>query len=263
MKLVVIGCGRVGAAVARDFSAEGWDVTAIDEKEEALSRPGILAELKPGRELHDKVESWLAWQRVKKEIDDGTLGGDFDRTDRAELQVKVKDSEESAKDEVWASYRYVVIADSHETDGLKIIDLGAGHASASETLCGRIIAALKSQGLLSESVGAGYIERNWPPALKETGAWPLASLRQSFLNGALTRMLDPDTVAVRPGQQDAADILGAVVAPNDRRRPTPLDNLLERTDHPGRRQRQIGLNAQTLSIEVIVHVDEPKAAPVA
>lgn len=149
---------------------------------------------KPGRELHDKVESWLAWQRVKKEIDDGTLGGDFDRTDRAELQVKVKDSEESAKDEVWASYRYVVIADSHETDGLKIIDLGAGHASASETLCGRIIAALKSQGLLSESVGAGYIERNWPPALKETGAWPLASLRQSFLNGALTRMLDPDTV---------------------------------------------------------------------
>ena len=149
---------------------------------------------KPGRELHNKVESWLAWQRVKKEIDDGTLGSDFDRTDRAELQVKVKDSEESAKDEVWASYRFVVIADSHEADGLKIIDLGAGHASASETLCGRIIAALKSQGLLSESVGAGYIERNWPPALKETGAWPLASLRQSFLNGALTRMLDPDTV---------------------------------------------------------------------
>lgn len=40
--------------------------------------------------------------------------------------------------------------------------------------------------------GAGYIERNWPPALKETGAWPLASLRQSFLNGALTRLVDPD-----------------------------------------------------------------------
>jgi hypothetical protein len=41
-------------------------------------------------------------------------------------------------------------------------------------------------------VGAGYIERNWPPALKESGAWPLASLRQSFLNGSLTRLLDPD-----------------------------------------------------------------------
>jgi hypothetical protein len=38
----------------------------------------------------------------------------------------------------------------------------------------------------------GYIERNWPPALKDAGAWPLASLRQSFLNGSLTRLVDPD-----------------------------------------------------------------------
>ncbi len=45
--------------------------------------------------------------------------------------------------------------------------------------------------MLNESVGAGYIERNWPPALKESGAWPLASLRQSFLNGSLTRLIDP------------------------------------------------------------------------
>ena len=40
MKLVVIGCGRVGASLARDFQSEGWDVTAVDEKEEALSRLG-------------------------------------------------------------------------------------------------------------------------------------------------------------------------------------------------------------------------------
>jgi len=53
---------------------------------------------------------------------------------------------------------------------------------------------LKSEALLNESVGAGYIERNWPPALKESGAWPLASLRQSFLNGALTRLVDPDLI---------------------------------------------------------------------
>ena len=84
------------------------------------------------------------------------------------------------------------MADSQEPDGLKVIDLGAGHCQRSETLCGRVIAALKSEALLNESVGAGYIERNWPPALKESGAWPLASLRQSFLNGALTRLLDPD-----------------------------------------------------------------------
>ena len=88
----------------------------------------------------------------------------------------------------------MIIADNKEKDGLQPIDLGAGNASAAETLCGRVITALKSKALLNESVGAGYIDRNWPPALKESGAWPLASLRQSFLNGALTRLLDPDAV---------------------------------------------------------------------
>ena len=152
---------------------------------------------KPGQDLRHKVELMLAWKRVAQEVAAGTLGGDFDRNDRAELQSKVKDSEEAAKDEVWGGYRFVVIADNREPDGLKVIDLGAGHSSSGETLCGRVIAALKSAALLNESVGAGYIGRNWPPALKQTGAWPLSSLRQSFLNGSLTRLLDPDTTLRR------------------------------------------------------------------
>jgi len=40
VKLVVIGCGRVGSRIARDFQADGWDVTAVDQKEEALARLG-------------------------------------------------------------------------------------------------------------------------------------------------------------------------------------------------------------------------------
>jgi hypothetical protein len=131
---------------------------------------------------------------VAREIAEGVLGADFDRTDRAEIQAAVRTAEDEAQDEVWGGYRFVVLADNQEHDGLKVIDLGAGHASGSETLCGRVIAALKSQALLNESVGAGYIERHWPPALRESGAWPLASLRQSFLNGALTRLLDPDGI---------------------------------------------------------------------
>ena len=149
---------------------------------------------KPGRDLRDKVELGLAWKRVAREVADGTLGGEFDKSDRAELQSKVKDAEGLAKDEVWGDYRFAVLADGQETDGLKVIDLGAGHSSSGETLCGRVIGALKSEALLNESVGAGYIERNWPPALKESGAWPLASLRQSFLNGSLTRLVDPDAI---------------------------------------------------------------------
>src|SRR5438034_6293629 len=40
MKAIVIGCGRVGSAVAHELRDEGWDVVAVDEKEEALSRLG-------------------------------------------------------------------------------------------------------------------------------------------------------------------------------------------------------------------------------
>jgi trk/ktr system potassium uptake protein len=40
MKAIVIGCGRVGATVALQLDASGWDVTAIDEKEDSLGRLG-------------------------------------------------------------------------------------------------------------------------------------------------------------------------------------------------------------------------------
>lgn len=149
---------------------------------------------KPGSELRDKVELSLAWARVAAEVNRGELGTDFDKDDRANLQAKVKDAEGSARDEVWGDYRFAIVLEASETDGLKVIDLGAGHSSSGETLSGRVIAALKAEGLLSESVGAGYIERSWPPALKESGAWPLASLRQGFLDGSLTRLVDPDSV---------------------------------------------------------------------
>jgi trk system potassium uptake protein TrkA len=40
VKLIVIGCGRVGSTIAKRFAAEGWDVTAVDENESALNRLG-------------------------------------------------------------------------------------------------------------------------------------------------------------------------------------------------------------------------------
>jgi trk system potassium uptake protein TrkA len=40
MKVIVVGCGRVGSAIAKQLDRDGWSVVAIDEKEEALSRLG-------------------------------------------------------------------------------------------------------------------------------------------------------------------------------------------------------------------------------
>jgi trk system potassium uptake protein len=40
VKAIVVGCGRVGSKVAKKLAKSGWDVTAIDENEEALARLG-------------------------------------------------------------------------------------------------------------------------------------------------------------------------------------------------------------------------------
>jgi trk system potassium uptake protein TrkA len=40
MKAIVVGCGRVGSRVARQLDRSGWDVTVIDEREDALHRLG-------------------------------------------------------------------------------------------------------------------------------------------------------------------------------------------------------------------------------
>ncbi len=36
----MIGCGRVGSAVALELQAAGWEVSVVDEREEALGRLG-------------------------------------------------------------------------------------------------------------------------------------------------------------------------------------------------------------------------------
>ena len=40
MNAVVVGCGRVGSSVAKGLVADGWDVTVVDENEDALGRLG-------------------------------------------------------------------------------------------------------------------------------------------------------------------------------------------------------------------------------
>ena len=117
---------------------------------------------KPGRELRDKVELWLAWRKVRSEVNAGTIGPEFEKQELDGLRQQIRNAEEEATEEVWASYRFVTLGDSKADNGLKTIDLGAGYSKGNDTLAGRVIGALKANGLLNETVGAGYTERNWP-----------------------------------------------------------------------------------------------------
>jgi trk system potassium uptake protein len=40
MRALIIGCGRVGSSIALQLQKEEWDVTVVDENEDALSRLG-------------------------------------------------------------------------------------------------------------------------------------------------------------------------------------------------------------------------------
>ena len=149
---------------------------------------------RPGRDLQDRVELWLAWQKVKSEIDAGNMGPEFERSELNAVAQQIRNAEQEAVEEAHASYWFISLQDTQAEQGLRTIDLGAGHSGSTETPSARVVNTLRREELLNESVGAGYLDRNWPPALSESGAWPLSSLRQSFLNGSLTRLLDPDRV---------------------------------------------------------------------
>ena len=79
---------------------------------------------KPGRDLRDKVELWLAWQKVRGEIDAGTMGPEFKAPELNTVAQQIRNAGEEATEEVWASYRFVTLGDSQAENGLKTIDLG-------------------------------------------------------------------------------------------------------------------------------------------
>lgn len=179
-----------GSAEMRDFFAE-W--TYRRGRESRLFPASLIWCLRqPGRVLIERVETALAWRAVRQDLAAGLLGADTDPQEARGIDASIRTAEQDARDAVWSDYRYLIFADRQEPSRMRVIDLGAGHSSSRETLAGRALAALKSQGLLNDSIGAGYVDRKWPPALLHTGAWPLSGLRQSFLDGSLTRLLDPD-----------------------------------------------------------------------
>ncbi len=181
-----------GAPELRDHLAE-W--TYRHGNETRLYPAGLIWCLRqPGHLLLDRIETALAWRAVRQDLAAALLADDTDPDEVRSIDASLRNAEADAKDAVWASYTFVAFADRAAPGRLRVIDLGVGHSSSRETLAGRVIAALKTAGLLTETIGASYIDRKWPTALAASGAWPLSGLRQSFIDGSLTRLLDLDRV---------------------------------------------------------------------
>ena len=88
MKAVVIGCGRVGSAVAKGLAAGGWDVTAVDENEDALIRLGPV--WKGGFVVGHGMDSRVLERAGVAEADAAVVSTDGDNTNIVIGQVLQK-----------------------------------------------------------------------------------------------------------------------------------------------------------------------------
>jgi trk system potassium uptake protein TrkA len=85
MKAVVIGCGRTGAAVAKRLAADGWDVTGVDESEDALARLG--AGWRGGFVLGHGLDTTVLERAGIAEADAAVVSTDGDNTNLVIAQV--------------------------------------------------------------------------------------------------------------------------------------------------------------------------------
>lgn len=109
-----------------------------------------------------------------------------------ELREKKRRTERSLKELVWRVYRRVLLL--AEDDSIREVDLGLLHSSAAESLVGLIIARLKQEGLLEESISPDFLVRNWPPALSE---WSTKAVRDTFFaSPQFPRLLNPGVLGV-------------------------------------------------------------------
>jgi len=88
VRAVVIGCGRVGSAVAKGLLAEGWDVTALDENEDALMRLG--SDWRGGFVVGHGMDLTVLEQAGLSEADAAVVSTDGDNTNVVIGQVLQK-----------------------------------------------------------------------------------------------------------------------------------------------------------------------------
>jgi hypothetical protein len=107
------------------------------------------------------------------------------------IRRELNEAKGQIEDRVWSSYNRLLLWDAGDAK-LKEIPLGQLHQSEARTITSAILARMRHDSLLSREIGASYIERNWPPALKESGTWPLAGLKAAFFQGQFTRLEKAD-----------------------------------------------------------------------
>jgi hypothetical protein len=143
-----------------------------------------------GFRLREGVADWLAWNSINRDAERNLLG-ELDPHDREMVPLELRKAKDVVEEKIWSLYNRLLLW-SGKDGALKTVGLGQMHPSEARSITGAIMARLRQDGWLNREVAASYIERNWPPALKEKGAWSLAGLREAFYQGHVTRLEKAD-----------------------------------------------------------------------
>jgi len=135
--------------------------------------------------LMEDARKLMAWEAIRDEERDH-----LDASQQRQLEENVPKAARDLKERVWQTYRHVLLL--AKDSRLRDIDLGRSHSSSAATLAQLVLIRLKSDGEIEESVGAGFLMRNWPPALTE---WSTKKVRNDFFaSPQFPRLLNGDVL---------------------------------------------------------------------
>jgi hypothetical protein len=135
--------------------------------------------------MTNDARSALAWEAIQAE-DSGRL----DDGQKQQLTENIGKARRNLREAVWRAYKNVVLLG--KDNELRTVDLGLVHSSAASDITQLVLSRLTQEGDVSDSVGAAYLVRNWPPALEE---WSTKGVRDAFFaSPKLSRLLDADAI---------------------------------------------------------------------
>ena len=136
--------------------------------------------------LREDARRLLAWN----EIHDDLPSMSIDETQRTQLDTNIKRSQSDLKENVWRTYKNILLLGKDNT--VRLVDLGLVTSSSADNLLQLILTQLRQSDDIQSGISPNFLVRNWPPAFKE---WSTRAVRDAFFASPLfPRLLSPDTI---------------------------------------------------------------------
>lgn len=138
------------------------------------------------RTMREEATKFLAWKDIQAEADSLK----YDEGQLEQLRESVKRADRDLREAIWRAFKFIVLLG--KDNKLKVVDLGLVTSSVGSSLVDNVINRLQQDGDVEKGVAAGFLLRNWPPALPE---WSTRNVRDAFFaSPQFPRLLFPDAI---------------------------------------------------------------------